>query len=343
MRWPWTKLETRQDSGYSDAIIAAILAAAGGEVTAGLSAGVETAAGHWGRAFASADIHPAGMVADMLIPHLSLIGRSLVEKGEIVFEIGMGDRVELIPAASATIEGGAAPSTWTYVVTLSGPSESVTRRLPANRVLHLMYATTVGTPWRGVSPIVKSGTTTTLLNNLETRLGQETGAAVGHIIAVPNTSASSQLQADIRAMKGSTVLAETTKQNWGTGGPPTNYVDYRPERIGAHPPEVLRDLRRDVEQSVLAACGVPVSVLGGSDGTAARESFRQFLHLTIFPIAQQIARQTGDVFDIPEMAFSFDKLFASDLQGRARAAASLVTAGAPVDRAMALAGLLEPE
>ena len=47
--------------------------------------------------------------------------------------------------------------------------------------------------------------------------------------------------------------------------------------------------------------------------------------------------------DTPELAFSFDRLFASDLSGRARAFQSMVGGGMPVDRAAALAGLLDPD
>ena len=81
MRWPWTKLETRQDTNYADAVVKAILAAAGGEVAAGLSAGVEIAAGAWQRAWSSADVHPVGPVADMITPHLGFIGAQSGRKG----------------------------------------------------------------------------------------------------------------------------------------------------------------------------------------------------------------------------------------------------------------------
>ena len=57
MRFPWQpKLETRADSSYTDALIAAITANASGQTTAFASAvgALEAASGLVGRAFASA-------------------------------------------------------------------------------------------------------------------------------------------------------------------------------------------------------------------------------------------------------------------------------------------------
>ena len=77
----------------------------------------------------------------------------------------------------------------------------------------------------------------------------------------------------------------------------------------------------------------------GGQGTASREAFRRFLHLTITPIADvvagQLEEQTGEV-----VTFSFDRLFASDIQGRARAFQSMVGGGMPVEKTAQLSGLL---
>ena len=43
------------------------------------------------------------------------------------------------------------------------------------------------------------------------------------------------------------------------------------------------------------------------------------------------------------MSLSFDRLFASDLTGRARAFQSMVGAGMPVEKAASLAGLMATE
>ena len=88
--------------------------------------------------------------------------------------------------------------------------------------------------------------------------------------------------------------------------------------------------------------GVPVSVLGGSTASAARESYRQFLHGTIQPVAKDIALQVNEAFGT-SLSFDFSRLFASDLSGRARAFQSMVNGGLSTDKAAALAGLMEPD
>ena len=139
MKWPFFRTEKRE-SNFTDVVVAAILAGAKGDIVTGLTAGVETAAGFWGRGFSSASIEPDGIVADALAPHLGLIGRQLVTAGEIVFEIVVDGGFSLRPAHTVSVFGGTDPESWTYQLTLAGPSESITRTLPAGRVLHLTYS-----------------------------------------------------------------------------------------------------------------------------------------------------------------------------------------------------------
>ena len=341
MRLP--KLFQRPEKrAYTELTVQALVAAASGEVTQGLTAGREIAAGHWGRAFSSADIKPAGIVADALTPHLGFIGRSLVTRGEAIFALDFSnDGFTLLPATSATISGGPNPASWKYELSLAGPSTTQTRRaLTSDAVLNLRYAHGPKSPWAGVSPIEASGTTQKLLDSLELRLAQEAGGSVGSVIPVPNVSSTAQLQTDLRAMAGQVTLVETTSAAYGAGAAAAPQSDYQVRRIGADPPATLPILRRQVEQSVLAACGVPVSVLGGADASASREGYRQFLFGTIQPIAKSVAVQVGGYFDT-EISFDFASLMAGDLTGRARAVMSLVNAGVPLDKALEQSGLME--
>ena len=230
MKFPWTKAENREQD-YTDAVVQALLAVAGGDVASGLTAGIEICSGQWQRAFASADMTP-GPVAEMLRPHLGYIGRSLIRRGEVVFQIDAegGATLQLLPATTVTVHGGANPSTWTYELTLSGPSELRTRTLPANLVLHLFYGTEAANPWKGLSPIEAASTTRKLLDNIELRLAQETGGTVGNLIPVPNLESTAQLQTDLQGLKGKTVLVESTSTGWSSRSKPGS-----PERR-LHPP-----------------------------------------------------------------------------------------------------------
>ena len=94
---------------------------------------------------------------------------------------------------------------------------------------------------------------------------------------------------------------------------------------------------------MLAACGVPITLLTKSDGTASREAYRRFLHSSVAPVAELVAVELREKLDIPALSLNFDRLFASDLSGRARAFQSMVGGGMEVAKAAALAGLMEPD
>ena len=95
---------------------------------------------------------------------------------------------------------------------------------------------------------------------------------------------------------------------------------------------------------IAAAAGVPPPLLSGlSDGTARRESFRFFLHTSVQPLAALILPELREKLDEPTLTLSFDRLFAGDLSGRARAFQSMVGGGMDVTKAAQLAGLMESE
>ena len=339
--WPLSKPETRATS-YTDVLVSSILANAKGEVVKGLSAGVEIAAGTWGRAFSSAEVTPAGPLSDALVPHLSLIGRELVLRGELIFEIDVERGLSLVPAHTTTITGGAHPDSWEYEVTLAGPSGTTTRRLPGSRVLHLRYAVDPARPWHGISPLQQGGTTRRLLDSLETRLSEEIDGPQGTIIPIPDTASSGVLQSEIRALRGGVGLVDSvTSAKWGAGPAGKNITEYPVRRVGADPPEVLVNLRRQVEESVLACCGVPQSVLSGGQAVAAREGFRLFTFLTIQPVARAIAFQIAERFDGTPVAFDFSRLGAADISARSRAVGTFVQAGMSLDDALKAAMVTE--
>ena len=57
--------------------------------------------------------------------------------------------------------------------------------------------------------------------------------------------------------------------------------DWRPQRIGPVPPKYSVSARLDVERSILAECGVPVSLVIRPAGADGREGWGRFLHGTL--------------------------------------------------------------
>ena len=165
---------------------------------------------------------------------------------------------------------------------------------------------------KGESPIPSS--TAKLAAELETKLTQEVGGPVGNVLPLPHKGSVTALQADIDKLAGRTVLVESTAAGYGDGEAAPK-MDWLSRRIGAAPPESMIGLRKDVQASILAACGCPGSLLERADGTLAREEMRRFLHSTISPVARVVASELEVKLDTPGLSFDFSALFASDLSG----------------------------
>ena len=348
MRWPWGKTEKRQaGGGFTDALVAAIVARAGGASVGepGAIAALEVAAGLWARAFASAELSPA--IPAVTPSVLASVGRELVRRGESLWSITVRrGEIELRPAGSWDIAGGSDPASWIYRLDLHGPSGGETRVYPAASVLHFRFATDPERPWHGISPLGYARLSGKLAANLELRLGEEAGARVGYLLPVPSDGGDgavgdplSSLKADLGALAGNTALIETTSAGFGEGRAAAPQSDWKAQRMGASPPATLAELRGAAGVAVLAACGVPPALASAqSEGTSQRESWRRF-GITMQSVARCVAEELSYKLNSPGLRLSFDRLFASDLAGRARAVSSLVKAGMSLEEASALAGL----
>ena len=340
------RLERRQEArnaAYTDAITNALLASASGvPFNPRALAVAEIAAGQWGRAFASATVEPAGPLADAVTPEvLELIGRSLIRRGECVFELrvsGAG-RVMLLPAAEWDVHGGPDPDGWSYRLDRIGPDGQRSVEVPAARVAHFRYAVDPIQPWQGVSPLDLQTETAGLAAALELRLRQEAAGQVGNLIALPASADKTSFEQNLGKLDGRVLLVPTTAGGWDAGPGEAPRRDWQASRLGANPPAALLDMRQQTTRQVLAACGVPSTLIDRSDGTDRRESWRQFLFGTIAPVGLLVAKELSFKLD-GDVRLGWEELRASDLAGRARAFQSMVTAGMDVSKAAALAGLM---
>ena len=144
MRWPFGKLETR-DQSYVDTLVSLLVSRAQGRTLAVPAAigALEACAGVVGRGFASAEVAGRGIVTDALTPQvMELVGRSLIRAGEVVFLVDTTDsRMQILPCETWDVEGGPFPDSWVYRLTLGGPSKTLTYDwTPASSVLHFRYA-----------------------------------------------------------------------------------------------------------------------------------------------------------------------------------------------------------
>ena len=149
------------------------------------------------------------------------------------------------------------------------------------------------------------------------------------------------LKADIRAARGKALLVETTNAGWGEGKTAAPQQDWRQQRLGPHPPEVLAQLRRDAFEHVLAVCGTPPSLFTDADGTSQREAVRRWHLNLVLPLARQLETELSEKLETA-VRLRFD-LYNVDLAGRAQAFQKLVAGGVAVNEALATAGLLAGE
>ena len=137
-------------------------------------------------------------------------------------------------------------------------------------------------------------------------------------------------------------MVEST-QTMHPGSPATAPKDdWQARRIGPAPPTALVSLHGAAAAEVLGACGVPVSLFTSDNSQGQREAFRRYLHSTVQPLASLVAAELSAKMDA-DVSLGFDRLFAADLSGRARAFQSLVGGGMDPGKAAGLAGLMESE
>ena len=360
MRWPFSKPtpEKREAQPFTDAIVAAIAAQAGGESGDPKAlASLEVAAGLWARAFAGAEVMASPAIVEAVTPQFrATLARSLIRRGEGVYAIDVDadGRLVLVPAGSWDVRGGHDESAWWYRCDLFGPSGNVTRFLPAVAVIHVRYAVDPARPWHGVNPLQWARTTGTLAANLESRLAQETGGPVGNLIPAPtegmdatdDSDPLADLKSDLAGLKGGTALAPSMTQGYGQGGAAAPSTDWQARRIGANPPSVLQALRSDVGQAIMAACGIPPAFASDrSESNTLREAWRLFVVSSVQPVAMLAAAELSRKLAVP-VGFDFDTLRANDEMSRARAIGSraqafdrLVKAGASFESAARAVGL----
>ena len=348
MRWAFWKKEQEKRAGFTDALQSQLVSILTGDAKADPAgtAALEAASGAYSRALSMADVLPKGpRTAGLTAPILALTGRALIRAGEIIFKLDVQDGVvRLIPAGTFDIMGGPDPRTWSYKMDFYGPSRgSVTQTRRGDGVIHAMYSYDPSRPWRGIGPLGRAILTAQALANSERAAKEESNTPSVTLIPAPAVdSTTDTLKADIGAGKGMALLVQTMAGGWGKGVGSAPMSDWKSQKVQPNPAASQVNLRSDLALAVLGACGVPPSLFGLGSGGDKRESLRVFLHTSVQPLADILAYELSEKLDTA-VSFSFDRLFASDISGRARAFQSLTGGGMDITKAAALSGLLIPD
>ena len=273
------------------------------------------------------------------------MARDLIRRGENVHLIELNQKgLRLAPAGSWDVRGQDDPDSWYYRLDLFGPSGNRTVLVPARQVVHVRYSVDPARPWLGLSPLAWARETGRLHAEVEKLLANEVAGVSGYLLPVPTNPGSpeeddselAELRGDIRQLAGRTTLViETTSAGWGQGPSERPLSDWKSQRLGANPPEVLALLRSDSALSVIASCGIPVELVVGGAGNAASLAYRRWTRGALAAMAETVAGELREKLELPSLSLSFDKLDPVDigqvtartLQSRAGAVKTLVDAG----------------
>ena len=352
MMWPFRKAAPpEQRADYSESAIRAIIAGASGQGPADwkeTSAAI-TAASLVGRSLAVATLE--GATADrtgLTSAVLHDLGCAFVMEGEALYRINVAGSgtVALYRVSDWDVIGGPDPATWRYRVTVAGPTSNRQEVLPAEAVFHPRINASPQEPHKGRASIAIAAQSARLAAGVERQLANEANQPSGQVLPAPlgtiETNDLDALKADLRALAGRTSLVPSMASGWiedrRAGGP----ADWRPQRLGFNPPEPVATIRETMFRELLAAAGVPPDLFVTGGQTAKREALRQFLHSTLQPMADVIRAEARAKL-AANVKFDFAGLYASDVQGRARAFQSMVGGGMDLERAAALSGLLIPD
>ena len=340
---------------YTSAIVNAVDSAAGGQGgIATATAAVEIASSAWARALALAEVSPRSRRTAALTPSvLAMIGRALCRSGQITFvlDVDRGGRVRMLPASASYVTVGSGDRrTWIHTATVDGPGTTETVYRRQDGVAFVQYAVDPVRPWLGRPPWAVAGLSSNLLSGLERQLSQEAGGPSGYVLATPDvgdkgrgaddaeeTDPLATLRGDLASAAGRTVLAPSTEAGYGAGPSAAPQKEYTPSRFGFDAPETAVEARRDVERSILAACGVPpVLANHAAPGTSMREAWRQLTVGTVEPLAVLVASQLSASLGV-DVTLTMPR--SADVATLARAVQSLTGAGMSVEDAREVVGL----
>lgn len=320
------ELET-ENRGYTEIVTQALVDAAAGSAGDGYVHALEIAGGALSRAFTAAQVSGPG--AGAFTPWvMAQIGRALIEAGDAIwYKVGMSirraDNYDIRPDG-------------TYSLNLT----SGVMELNPNRVVHVRWNVDYDTG-RGLGPLTQARQLRLLMQRLEMSMSDELNASVGYLLPIPDDGQAdtvANLKRQIAELKGRIAVIETARGGWGQGTQAAPRREFDLQRLGPNIPVSSVSLFEAARNSVLSACGYPVDLVGGDEGTAQREAWRRYLHGTVAPLGRLVIEAAGMAGF--EIEIDWQNLFASDIQGRARAFQSLVGSGMSLESAAAASGIL---
>ena len=188
MSWWRRRSEIREAGSYTETqLLDQYTRAIAGNVRNGALGGLQCAAGALARAFAAAEVD--GSANGLLDPTtLYSMGFDLIRDGQTIWLLDGGTgrlRLSRASTGSDVYQGAAARESWTYRLTLPGPSITTTVRASADQVIHIIHNSDPTCPWRGRSGLSVAQSSGSLAATLVRGLTSEGEIPVTRIIPQP--------------------------------------------------------------------------------------------------------------------------------------------------------------
>ena len=343
MRWWRRRPEVRGESSFTESrLLEQFTRAISSNVQHGALGGLQCAAGAVARAFAAAEVEGDDGLLDAST--LYSMAFDLVREGQSLWLLDVGTgrpRLSRASTGSDVYEGAASRESWTYRLTLPGPSITTTVRASADQVIHIRQNADPTCPWRGRSGLEVAQSSGGLASSLVHALIAESEVPITRIVPQPQGDSQNTANSIRKSITDGLRLAlpETTMAGHGSGRASAPLTDWKPYRLGPEHTQAASQLHALVLQETAGVCGLPAPMVPGSSaaGPAWRESFRQFVALTVQPLARILEADVSRVLERP-VRLTHHALASADVASRARAYKALIENDIDKDRALELVG-----
>ena len=343
MSWWRRRPEIRAAGGYTETqLLDQFTRAISGNVRHGALGGLQCAAGAVARAFAAAGVEGDDGLLDP--GTLYQMGFDLVREGQSLWLLDANTgrlRLSRASTGSDVYQGAAARESWTYRLTLPGPSVTTTVRASADQVIHIRQNSDPTCPWRGRSGLAVAQSSGGLAATLVHALTAEGDIPISRIIPQPQGDSQNTADSIRQAITTGLRLAlpETTTAGHGAGRSSAPLTDWKPYRLGPEYMAAGVQLHALALQETAAVCGLPAPMVPGAAaaGPAWREAFRQFVALTVQPLGRILEAEVSRVLERP-VRLTHHALASADIAARARAFKSLIENNIDEAKALALVG-----
>lgn len=285
------------------------------------SAAASIAAGLWARTLSAATLNANPTWIDEIEASLPDAAHDLILRGESLYYPLNG---RLLAASSWLVTGGSDPDSWTVTATLPGPDTEAEITAPMSAFLWLWWRRDRYRPWRGIGPLTSCRTAAQQVALAEARQRDITASPWGTIVNVhsqtPLSPGFAQTQAEgmgrmMNVLDGGIMPTIATD--------PSSRLSQ--VEIGGQAKAADVSLLKDATDRVLAACGVPPTLLTAT-GAAARDTWRWWIASSVEPLARRLSGEFSRALRSPVL-LDVTTLRQADILARARAVGTLVNAG----------------